>query len=101
MDVQFGFVTIQPVNTVNCNACPQVAQVYLELHSFLEGKKKKKKELLTLTHQGCLANMPLGKYLEYIMEKEKSENKTFANTSKCLCWRCLTIVLPVSHKKIH
>lgn len=50
-----------------------MAQVYLEFHSFL--KEKIKTKLLTLTHQRCLANMPLGKYLEYIMEQEKSENK--------------------------
>uniref|UniRef100_A0A8C0YLA6 Coenzyme Q-binding protein COQ10 homolog B, mitochondrial n=1 Tax=Cyprinus carpio carpio TaxID=630221 RepID=A0A8C0YLA6_CYPCA len=55
--------------------------------------------LLTSTHHGCLANMPLGKYIEYIMEQEKSEKKTDSNCStmytaasgiiqhKCMCLR--------------
>lgn len=40
--------------------------------------------LLTSTHHGCLANMPLGKYIEYVMEQEKSEKKIDSNcTTKC------------------
>lgn len=39
------------------------------------GKKKLQKK--QLTHQGFLANMPLGKYLEYIIKgQEKAEKKT-------------------------